>query len=172
MADKNSHNGFMEKINWIEEYLEKALTMAWEESHERALQLLDPILYEEPGYARLHNTLGIIYLIHAEDLENAEKHLRLAIHFDRKFADPYWYLGKLLAEDERLDEAIAIYEKGLKAKHSKKTGLLTEIGKAYELKKRFTKAINRYKKALGYSAELWNCIALEESIKRCRRKQK
>lgn len=162
----------MEKITWIEEYLEQALTMAWDESHERALRLLDPILFEEPGYARLHNTLGIIYMNHAEDIKKAEQHFRLAIQFDMKFADSYWHLGRLLADDERLDEAIEIFERGLKAKQARKTGLLAEIGKAYELKKKFTKAINRYKKALGYSAELWNCIVLEESIKRCKRKQK
>jgi len=52
----------MEKIKWIEEYLEQALEIAWMEGHERALKLLDKLLYEEPGYARLHNTLGIIYM--------------------------------------------------------------------------------------------------------------
>jgi hypothetical protein len=59
----------MEKIKWIEEYLQHALELAWLEGHERALKLLDRLLYEEPGYGRLHNTLGIIYFQYAEDIK-------------------------------------------------------------------------------------------------------
>lgn len=162
----------MEKIKWIEEYLEEALKLAWMEGHEPALKLLDRLLYEEPGYARLHYTMGLIFFDYAEDNVRAEKHFRLAIQFDKKFADSYWYLGKLLADDDRLDDALEIYRQGLKAKQAKKAYLFEQVGKAYELKKQFRKAIARYQKALRNSAELWHCLVLEESIKRCKRKQK
>lgn len=161
----------MEKIKWIEQYLEEALRLAWQEGHEPALKLLQGLLLEEPGYSRLHYAIGMIYFDYAEDNLSAEKHLRLAIHFDATFADPYWYLGKVLATDEKLDEAIAVLKAGLKAKQAKKSLLLAEAGKAYELKLKFKKAIEHYRKALTHSAELWNCIALEESIKRCQRKR-
>lgn len=161
----------MEKITWIEEYLEEALRLAWEEGYEPALKLLDRLLFEEPGYGRLHHTLGIIYFNYADDMKKAEQHFRLAIRFDEKFADPYWYLGKVLADDERFDDAIAIYKKGLKAKRAQKSYLLSEVGKACELQKKYKKAIQYYQKAMGYSAELWNCRVLEESIKRCKKKQ-
>lgn len=52
----------MEKIEWIEDCLRHALEVAWLEGHERALELLDRILYEEPGYSRLHHTLGVILI--------------------------------------------------------------------------------------------------------------
>jgi Uncharacterized enzyme of heme biosynthesis len=162
----------MEKIKWIEEYLEEALRLSWNEGHEPALKLLDRLLFEEPGYARLHYVLGMIYFDQADEVMLAETHFRLAIKFDSSYADPYWYLGKLLSEEGRLEDAIEILNKGLQAKKAKKWLLLGEVGKAYELKKKFSKAINHYKKALGHSAELWNCIALEESIKRCKRKSK
>lgn len=162
----------MEKIYWMEEYLEEGLRLAAEEGHEPALNLLEKLLYDEPGYARLHHTLGIVYFYHADNLELAEKHLRLAIQFDKKFAEPYWYLGKLLSDDDRLDEAIEVYQHGMKAKRARKAELLNETGRAYELKKKFATAIRHYKKALGYSAELWKCLVIEQSIKRCKRKQK
>lgn len=162
----------MEKIKWIEEYLEEALRLAWDEGHEPALKLLNRLLFEEPGYARLHYVLGMIYFDQADDLKLAEKHLRLAIQFDPSYADPYWYLGRLLLHEEKLDEAIAVFRKGLKARKAKKSELLEETGKAYELKKKFRKAIRHYKKALSFSAELWNCKILEESINRCKRKKK
>jgi tetratricopeptide (TPR) repeat protein len=92
----------MDKIKWIEEYLEEALRLAWMEGHEPALKLLDRLLYEEPGYGRLHHTLGVIYFTYADDVTLAESHFRMAITFDKKFADPYTYLGELLFRDERL----------------------------------------------------------------------
>ena len=162
----------MEKIKWIEGYLEEALRLAYEEGHEPALKLLRKLLFDEPGYARLHNAIGVICLIFADDMKMAELHFRTAIKFSPEFAEPYWYLGKLLREEDRLDEAIAICIKGLSAKQSDKSGLLASVGQAYELKKKYNKAIRHYKDALGHSAELWNCRVLEESIKRCRRKQK
>jgi tetratricopeptide (TPR) repeat protein len=162
----------MEKIKWIEEYLEEALRLACDEGHEPALTLLDKLLYEEPGYGRLHNVLGKVYLYYAEEIASAEKHFRMAIRFDPTLADTYIHLGRLLCEEERHDEAIEVYTKGLNAKQASKSGLLFGAGKAYELKKKYKKAIAHYKDALSHSAELWNCMALEESIKRCKRKEK
>ncbi len=162
----------MEKIKWIDEYIEEANRMIDYEGHEAALKLLNNILFEEPGYARLHHVLGCINFYQADDTSKAEQHFRLAIRFDPEFAEPYGDLGQLLCDDDRLDEAIHIYGLGLKAKKANKTYLLSSTAKAYELKKKYSKAIKHYKEALGHSAELWKCMTLEESIKRCRRKQR
>lgn len=37
----------MEKIDWMEEYLEEGLRLAADEGHESALRLLEKLLYEE-----------------------------------------------------------------------------------------------------------------------------
>jgi tetratricopeptide (TPR) repeat protein len=79
----------MEKIKWIDEYIEEAKRLVYDEGHEPALKLLNNILFEEPGYAKLHHTLGCVYFYHAEDLKKAEQHFRLAIRFDPEFAEPY-----------------------------------------------------------------------------------
>jgi tetratricopeptide (TPR) repeat protein len=162
----------MDKIKWIEEYLEEAKRLVCDEGHEPALKLLEKLLYDEPGYGRLHHVLGNIYFYYAEEINKAEKHLRFAIQFDPEFAEPYVDLGKMLYNEERLDEAIEIYTKGLDASRADKTALFSGAAKAYELKRKYSKAIRHYKEALGHSAELWNCIILEESIKRCKRKSK
>jgi tetratricopeptide (TPR) repeat protein len=96
----------------------------------------------------------------------------LAIKFDPELAEPYRLLGDLLYQEERLDEAIEIYQAGLNARQARKSDLLSGVGKAYELKKKYRKAIAHYRKALRHSAELRTCIILEEYIKRCRRKQR
>jgi tetratricopeptide (TPR) repeat protein len=162
----------MENIKWIDEYIEEANRLACNDEHEQALKILNNILFEEPGYARLHHTIGCIYFYHAEEAKKAEQHFRLAIRFDPEFAETYGDLGQLLSDDERLDEAIHIYSQGMNAKKANKTRLLSSTAKAYELKKKYAKAIKHYKEALGHSAELWNCLTLEESIKRCKRKQR
>lgn len=161
-----------EKIKWVEEYMEQAMEIAWLEGYERALQLLDKLLYEEPGYGRLHNTLGIIYLKYADEPKKAEQHFRLAIRFSPDFAEPYGHLAGLLHQDERHEETIEVCQKGLKARKANKSMLLESMGNAWELKRKYRKAIKSYRDALSYSAELWNCRVLEESIKRCKRKQK
>lgn len=162
----------MEKIKWIEEYINEANNFLSTGEYEQALKILNKILYDEPGYARLHYMIGIINYYEADEIKKGEQHLRLAIHFDAKYADPYVDLGRLLSKEERLDEAIEIYLKGTKAKQANKARLLSGVGKAYELKMKYRKAIQHYRKALSHSAELWNCIELEESIKRCKRKDK
>ena len=152
--------------------MEQALEIAWMEGHERALKLLDKLLYEEPGYGRLHNTLGIIYLKYADELNKAETHFRMAIQFNPEFAEPYSNLAYLLQQDERHDEMIEICLKGLNAKKANRALLLENVGNGWELKHKYRKAIKSYRDALSHSAELWNCKVLEESIKRCKRKQR
>ena len=161
-----------DKIQWIEEYLKYTMEVVWLEGYERALKLLDKILYEEPGYSRLHNTLGIIYFKHADDLKKAEQHFRLAIRFNPNFAEPYNYLTEVLKQDERHDETIEVCIAGLKSERANKSLLFENLGNAWELKHHYRKAIKSYRKALSHSAELWNCRVLELSIKRCKRKQK
>lgn len=164
-------NNKMEKIKWMDEYLTHALELAWLEGHEAAVRLLDRLLYEEPGYGRLHQTLGVIYF-NAEEMKQAEVHFRMAIQFDPELADPYFYLSQVLRQEEKYDEAIEVCTKGLTAKQANKSKLLEQVGQAYELKRKYRKAIRHYKDALSYSVEHWECRALEENIKRCRRKQK
>ena len=162
----------MERIEWIEEYLDEAMRLAYDEGHEPALRLLDKLLFEEPGYGRLHFTLGKVYYNFADDQLRAEMHFRLAIRFDGEFADTYLYLGKLLSEDERHKEAVDVYLQGLNAKRAYKTELYNGAARSYELMKKYKKAILHYKDALSYSAETYHCLSLENSIRRCERKRK
>jgi tetratricopeptide (TPR) repeat protein len=162
----------MEKIEWIEEYLEEAMRLACDEGYEPALQLLDKLLFEEPGYGRLHFTLGKVYYYYTDELTKAERHFRLAIRFDQEYADTYLYLGCLLSGDGRYGDAVDVYLHGLKAKHAYKSELYDGAARSYELMKKYKKAISNYREALSHSAETFRCLVLEESIKRCERKRK
>jgi tetratricopeptide (TPR) repeat protein len=105
-------------------------------------------------------------------VKRAEVHFQMAIKFSPEFADSYNWLACLLMEEERHDEMIAISLKGLKAKRANKALLLENVGTGFELKKKYRKAIKSYRDALSHSAGLWSCKVLEESIKRCKRKQR
>jgi len=78
----------------------------------------------------------------------------------------------VLQQDERHDEVIEICLKGLRAKKANKALLLENVGNGWELKRKYRKAIKSHRDALSHSAELWSCKMLEESIKRCKRKQR
>lgn len=124
----------MEKIKWIEEYLEQALEVAWMEGHERAINLLDKLLYEEPGYGRLHYTLGVIYFRYADETKLAETHLRLAVQFCPEYAESYNVLAEVLKQDERHDETIDVCQLGLKAEKADKSLLLKCLGIKTEIR--------------------------------------
>lgn len=160
------------RITWLDEYLAKALDIAWQEGYERATELLQNLLCEEPGYGRLHNTLAIIYYKYAEDFRLAELHFRWAIHFDPELSEPYALLAEVLKVHERHVETIEICKRGLQVKRTNKSLLLETEGNAWELQGKYRRAIRSYRKALNHSTELWSCRVLEENIKRCKRKQK
>lgn len=162
----------MEKIKWIEEVIERAMESAWMGDHERALEWLTPLLFDEPGYGRLHLALGDVYSRYADEPVHAERHYRMAIRFDPSLTAAYDGLVAILREDERHDETIAVCGSGLKVKRVNRSELLGMIGEAWELKEKFRKAIQHYRKALRHSAALYRCLVLEESIKRCKRKQR
>ena len=160
----------MEKITWIEEYLEEALRLAWDEGHEPALKLLGRLLYEEPGYGTLHNHLGWAYLYYTADTAKAELHLTMAMKFDAEYAPPYLHMGNLCIRTGRHTEALKYLEAGLGKNSANKVALLENIAQVYELKRDYGKAINYYKEALA-STVGFETAQLSEGIKRCRKKR-
>lgn len=160
------------RIEWIDEYIEYILENLSIEGFTKAHQLITRVLEEEPGYGRLHLAMATVYEEHGDRSQFAIRHLYLAIKFDPMLADAYYKLADLLVEHDRLDEAIKICKRGLKAEQVKKAYLLQTAANAYELKHQYKKAIKTYKDALGHSTRTWNCLVLEESIERCKRKTK
>jgi tetratricopeptide (TPR) repeat protein len=159
------------RILWLDEYLAKALDIVVQDGYEQAVKLLNNLLYDEPGYGRLHSTLGIIYYKYAEHSWLAERHLRWAIRFDPQLSEPYALLADLLRQDDRHDETIEVCLRGLKVKRTNKSLLHESIGNAWELKGKYRKAIRSYRKAILQSTENWTCRLLETGIERCRMKQ-
>jgi predicted Zn-dependent protease len=159
------------KLEWIEQYLKEAEQLIYANEVDRGLNLLNELLYDEPGYARLHNHLGWAYTYYTGDSARAELHLQMAIKFQSDFFAPYLHLGQLLIRLGRTAEALEYLEAGLKKPEANVVALWELIGRAYELKTEYRNAIAAYKNAVVASMADHELNTLNEGIKRCRKKR-
>jgi tetratricopeptide (TPR) repeat protein len=159
------------KIEWIEKYLQEAEQMIYDNRVNEGLQLMNTLLYDEPGYGHLHNHLGWAYMYYTEHMAKAEMHLKLAIKFDGIYPAPYIHLGTLLTRAGRYDEAVEYLVQGLAKPTAHRSGFLEEMGKAYELKGEYRKAIKAYRDAIASSVVTFEVNNLADNIKRCRKKK-
>ena len=77
-------------------------------THDEAIETYLRVLQFEPTHAAAHINLGTLYY-NRQDFASAEKHYRLAIAADSRYALAYFDLGNVLDETGRLDDAIAAY---------------------------------------------------------------
>lgn len=160
----------MEKIEWLEAYLNEAETLITDGSVQDGLALLQNLLYEEPGYGALHNHLGWAYLYYLCEESKAEAHWKWAVQFDSELAAPYLHLGSYYRKKGKYAEAVKYLEQGLSKPDANRVALLEDLAHVHELRGQYSKAVETYKAALascvGYQSE-----ALMEGIKRCRKKR-
>jgi tetratricopeptide (TPR) repeat protein len=158
-------------IQWIEKYLNEAEQMIYNQQLDQAMAMMHELLYEEPGYGRLHNHLGWAHLYYTNDVEKAALHFKMAIKFDESFAAPYQHMGTLLMRNCKYIEAIHYFEQALTKGNANKVMLLENIGQAYELLKEYGNAIKTYKSAVLASVADQEVISLSAGIRRCRKKR-
>jgi tetratricopeptide (TPR) repeat protein len=160
------------KIEWIEKHMTEAEKMISEgDQLDLGLGILNNLLYEEPGYGRLHNHIGWAHLYFTEDLLKAELHLKTAIKFDAEFPAPYIHLGKLYTDEEKYDDAIEVLAEGVKQPQANKAVMFDMIGKAFEMQKEYKDAIKAYREAMLASADSYRTNQSSEGIRRCRKKR-
>jgi len=159
------------RIEWMEIHLAEAERMILNDRIGEGLDVLNDLLYDEPGYGRLHNHLGWAYANFSEDEARAELHLKMAVRFDESYAPPYLHLGALYMRQRRYSDAVAYSEAGLTKSKSNRVGLLQNLAAAYELRKDWRQAIKAYKDALMESVGDYEVTSLQAGIKRCRKKK-
>lgn len=158
------------KFEWMNKYLADAEQMMYDNQVNEGLELMNSLLYEEPGYGYLHNYIGWAYLYYTADTAQAELHLKMSIRFDAGYAAAYLHLGNLYVRLGRYTEALQYLESGLTKNNANKVAFLETIAHVYELKKEFNKAIRFYKEALACTVG-HEVTQLTESIKRCQKKR-
>ncbi len=113
-----------------------------------AKELLEEILFIDPGYGRAHNHLGWIYETKIKDFKRAKRHYELSIKFCQKeYPVVYVNFGYLLIEFGELENAENVIEEGLSVPGSDKATLLYQKGKISEHKQNYLQAFRTYQLA-------------------------
>jgi tetratricopeptide (TPR) repeat protein len=159
------------KIDWMEKYLTEAEGLIYNNQIEQGLEILNDLLYDEPGYGRLHNHIGWAYMYYTSDIAKAELHLTMAIRFNEAHAAPYLHMGNLCLRTERYGEALEYLSKGITKENANKIAFLESTAHVYEMKREYTKAIKAYKEATLVSMAGFEINNLAEAIKRCQKKR-
>lgn len=159
------------KIEWIDKYLKEADELIMNHEVERALDLMNNLLYSEPGYAELHNYLGWAYLYYTGEPSKATLHFNMAIRFDPQYQAPYLHLATLSMREQKYADALGYAEQGLTKPQANKPALFEIIGNVHELRGEFRKAIKSYKAASLNSLGSFETENYQNGIKRCRKKQ-
>lgn len=161
----------METLVWMEAIMKDAEVMIMEGRVQEGIRVLTELLYDEPGYASLHNHLGWAYMYYAQDDAKAEVHLRTAIRFESEFAPPYLHLGYLLSRKGERGEAIKFLREGLTKAGANRAALREGIAQAYELIGEYKLATREYKLAATESVVDFEVDRMLNGAKRCRRKR-
>ena len=161
----------METIAWMEKYMTEAENMFYEGRVGDGLTALNNLLFDEPGYGRLHNHLGWAYMYYGNDIARAEMHLKLAIRFSAEYAPPYLHMGNLLNRSGRYTEALEYFRKGLSKPDVNLIALYEGMAYAYELTGKYASAIRAYKQATRVTTLDFEVDRLLNSVKRCRKKR-
>lgn len=93
---------------------------------------LKELLAAHPDDSFLQHALALEYVKQGDD-ETARRLLENVLQGDENYIGSYYQLAQLLERNDRKEEAIAIYEKGmLKAKEAGDTHAYRELLAAYE----------------------------------------
>jgi tetratricopeptide (TPR) repeat protein len=161
----------MERIEWMEKYMASAEQMIYQNQVDEGLHLLNGLLYDEPGYANLHNYLGWAYMYYTPNAAQAELHLKMAMRFASNYAPPYLHMGALLNRQGKYSGAISYFDSGLTKPEANRVALLEGMATAYEMRSEYAQAIRTYKEAARSSAVQHEVDRLVKSATRCRKKR-
>ncbi len=151
-------------------YLEAEADIRNNNYHE-AFQKYESILYEEPGYAPAHNSMGWLYKTQFDNYEKAETHFNAAIQSDPLYPHPYFHLATLLIDLERYEELKKHLEKCLKIITIDKAWVYYRYAMLDEIKGRYDAAVKNYKTAILNCLNNDKIKDYQTDIERCKTKQ-
>lgn len=161
----------MNESTWILENLLLAEKMLEREEYVRAKRILDEILETEPGYGRAHNHLGWIFYSVLDDHKMAERHYRLAIHFEPSYPHAYMNLLRLLIANGQYEEARNHAMHMLSSTTVNRSLIYNELGRIEELCGNYKRSIDHYNQAICHCVVTMHITAYSENIKRVREKR-
>jgi Tfp pilus assembly protein PilF len=138
---------------------------------EQGKRLLESALYDEPGYPKLHFTLGWMYQYYQENRSMAIRYYELAIHFDNEYEDAYRNLSYLYFSERMYPQANELLSKALCVNEMDKSFVYDRLGYIAEKQGNFPQAIKYYRHALEVCMDNEDMVELKKNIKRTRFKR-
>ena len=140
-------------------------------NYTEAFKKYDSILFDEPGNAATHNSLGWIYKTQMDNYSKAENHYLAAIKSEPDYPYAYTNYCILLMDQERFTDLEKLIQKALKIPTTDKAQLYYRLALANEIQLKFEEAISFYEKAILFSLSDEKIKSFREDITRIEEKK-
>ncbi len=127
-------------------YFQMGLLLLNAGSTQGATDLLSRVAERFPDSATIRVGLAQAYIA-GDRLDLAEEHLHQATRVSPDYDEPYYLLGNCYQDSNRLDKAIAFYEKAI-ARNAQRADFHFSLGLAYLRQGDWDRALERFQKAL------------------------
>lgn len=155
----------------LEQLIQIAEDAIFDNDYIKGRSLLENGLLEEPGYPKLHYTLGWFYHYYHENPVLARRHYELAIYFDQDYQAAYEELVDLCKSQKQFE---CIDQYMAKARASTKIGLdyiYETLGRVAETTDQLREAQKFYRLAILNSMDNNQTTELKKTLRRCRFKR-
>lgn len=136
----------------------------WEKAIECFEEVKDDLMYATPYYSL--SNMGYVYYRKGQ-YETARAYYREALEMERRFPRALHGLGMVALATGDADEAVRRFEQALEVVPSA-ARIHLDLGRAYEQKHEYSKALNAYKKAASIEQDSRLGDEAEKEIKRLR----
>jgi cellulose synthase operon protein C len=123
-------------------------TYSAQKEYDKAIEAANAQIAKSPNNSSFNEQLGTLLYDGKKDLKGAEAALRKAIELDKNNGDALLKLGKLLAEEGDIDQALATFQQSIKD-NPREVPFYVLSGELYEKKKDWEKAKAMYQQALS-----------------------
>lgn len=164
-----------QKMKTHDESLDQLITIAedaiYDSNYQQARRLLESGLMDEPGYPKLHYTMGWMYHYHLENEVLAERHYLLAIHFDPEYFDAYDELKEFYLSKKKYEALERLMHKAKGVDDIDLDFVYETLGLIAEKRSRFAEAIHHYRKAMMHCIDNYDAKELRQHVRRVRFKK-
>ena len=150
-------------------YLEAEADIRNSNYHE-AFEKYETILYEEPGYAPAHNSMGWIYKTQFDNYAKSENHFKAAIQADNLYPHPYFHLSSVYFDLDKFDDLKKHLHKCLTVATIEKAWIHYRFGMIEETLCKYDDAIKHYQNAILNSFNNEKITDYKADIERCNTK--
>jgi tetratricopeptide (TPR) repeat protein len=123
-------------------------TYSAQKEYDKAIAAANAQIAKSPNNSSFYEQLGTVLYDGKKDLKGSEAALRKAIELDKNNSEALLKLGKLLAEEGNIDQALATFQQSIKD-NPREVPFYVLSGELYEKKKDWEKAKAMYQQALG-----------------------